>query len=99
MSRTISAVVDDELAERIDAEREGEGPDQETRSEVIGRLLEERLDDDRPDYRLPPHLYAAWLGAALFLVPLLDAGTVSGAVVMGGGALLFLGGIGYEYVR
>jgi hypothetical protein len=99
MSRTISAVVDDELAEKIDAEREGEGPDQETRSEVIGRLLEERLDDDRPDHRLPPHLYAAWLGAGLFLVPLLDAGTVPGTAVMGVGALLFAGGIGYEYTQ
>lgn len=99
MSRTISAVVDDELAERIDAEREGEGPDQDTRSETIERLLKERLDEDRPDYRLPPHLYAAWVGAALFLVPLLDAGTVSGAAVMGVGALLFVGGMGYEFTR
>lgn len=99
MSRTISAVVDDELAEQIDAEREGEGPDEETRSEVIGRLLEERLDEDRDDHRLPPHLYAAWLGAGLVLVPLLDAGTTSGAVVMGVGALLFVGGMGYEFTQ
>jgi hypothetical protein len=51
MSRTISAKVNDELLERIEEAREGEPPDQESRSATIERLIRDGLNtsDTRTD--------------------------------------------------
>lgn len=102
MSTVISAAVNDELAERIDAEREGEGDDRESRSSAVKRLLRAGLDAndaENPEYRVPPHLYAVFMGSVLFLAPITDSSTISGGAMMGLGALLVVGAFVYEFTQ
>jgi hypothetical protein len=94
MSITISTKVPEELADRIDEARE-EG---ENTSACVRRLIRAGLDADDGDdaqHRAPPYLYAVFLGSLLFLAPITSPEAISGATMMGLGALLVIGAVAY----
>ena len=98
VSRTISTKVPEELGDRIDeATEEGEST-----SAAVRRLIRAGLDaDDATDAPagLPPYLYAAFIGSVLFLAPITEPSAISGAVMMGLGAVLVVGATAYTFVR
>ena len=109
MSTVISSAVSEELAERIDAEREGEDDDQESRSKVVERLIRKGLEaedaddqaEDADDHNAPVPLYlhVAYVGSVLFFAPLLEPSAISGTAMMGLGALLMLGAVAYSFTQ
>jgi metal-responsive CopG/Arc/MetJ family transcriptional regulator len=90
MSTVISAAVTDELAERIDAEREGEGDDRESRSSAVNRLIREGLDAEENEGKtvLTPRIYLMWFGTLFVLAPNTEPASMGGTAMMGLGALL-----------
>lgn len=93
MSRVISAAVSEELAERVDAAREGDGDDQESRSATVERLIRQGLDAEEPDptaLSLPNVLL--WGGSVFAAAQYVDAtGGLgpAGIVMMALGVLLY----------
>lgn len=95
MSVTISTKVPEELADRIDEARE-EG---ENTSACVRRLIRAGLDPDDATVGVPPYVLAAFAGSVLFLAPITEPSAISGAAMMGLGALLILGSAAYAFLR
>jgi hypothetical protein len=90
MSRTISAKVNDELLERIEEAREGEPPDQETRSAAMTRLIRDGLDAQEEEDTPPTLLIMMWVGTLLIAMQYASATDPAGPVGLGLVALAIL---------
>jgi len=101
MSTVISAAVTDELAERIDAEREGEGEDRESRSSAVNRLIREGLDAEENEGKtvLTPRIYLTWFGTLFILAPNTEPASISASAMMTIGAALVIGATIYPKFR
>jgi len=91
MSPVISADVPDELAERVDEEREGKGDEQESRSQAVKRLLRAGLEhQEQPDgFHITKPGAAALVGAALWFAAFGDVHVSQSLGLLGGvGAVL-----------
>jgi len=99
MSPVISAGVSDELAERIEDEREGTGEERESRSQAVKRLLRAGLEyQEQPDGFIVTKPDAVMIaGAALFLAAFGEV-TVSGPFGIAGG-LLAVGAVSYSLLK
>ena len=90
MSKVISAEVSDEMAEQIDAERDGDPPDyDESRSAAVKRLLRTALEDDRTGETVGPPFIVLLIGATFTAAAFADVGSTLGYL---GIALIVLGG-------
>jgi hypothetical protein len=79
MSKVISAEVSDELAERVDATRDGEPPDyDESRSQAVKSLIRDGLKYREPGGSVEPWYVAALLGWLFVAGAFMEVGTTLG---------------------